>query len=247
MIKAFIFDLDGTLVQTERLKAISYARAAVELCPSCATEEEVIDAFKDVVGLSRAEVAQALMARFGLEDAAKEHMAEFGVSSPWQVYVQIRLRIYEQMLSDPEVVRDSQYPETIALLHDVRSKGYKTGLATVSHSSEACRVLYILGLVPEFDFIATVDDVEHSKPSPELYLLLSKELNVPPNQCLVIEDSLPGIESALTAGMWCIAATNPFTKESVHNAGALDSRWIVDDHSKLASVVQKMLDERSKD
>jgi hypothetical protein len=46
--------LDGTLVQTERLKALSYARAAVELCPhDTTTEEEVLEAFKEVVGLSR--------------------------------------------------------------------------------------------------------------------------------------------------------------------------------------------------
>ena len=53
MIQAVIFDLDGTLVETERLKALSYARAAVELCLYTLTEAEVIEAFKDVVGLSR--------------------------------------------------------------------------------------------------------------------------------------------------------------------------------------------------
>ena len=45
MIRAMIFDLDGTLVQTERLKSLSYARAAVELCPHPVTEEEVIRVF----------------------------------------------------------------------------------------------------------------------------------------------------------------------------------------------------------
>ena len=53
MIQAMIFDLDGTLVQTERLKALSYARAAVELCPHDIREIDVVEAFKDVVGLSR--------------------------------------------------------------------------------------------------------------------------------------------------------------------------------------------------
>jgi beta-phosphoglucomutase len=61
MIKAMIFDLDGTLVQTEKLKALSYARAAVELCPQVLNEDEVIEAFKDVVGLSRREVASTLL------------------------------------------------------------------------------------------------------------------------------------------------------------------------------------------
>ena len=54
-----IFDLDGTLVQTERLKAISYARAAADLSASAITEEEVVEAFKEVVGLPRRQVAQA--------------------------------------------------------------------------------------------------------------------------------------------------------------------------------------------
>ena len=53
MIHAMIFDLDGTLVQTERLKALSYAHAAKELCPNGVSEGEVIEAFKEVVGLSR--------------------------------------------------------------------------------------------------------------------------------------------------------------------------------------------------
>ena len=69
MIQAMIFDLDGMLVQTERLKAISYAQSAVELCPDALTEAQVIEAFKEVVGLSRQEVAVALMERFSLADA----------------------------------------------------------------------------------------------------------------------------------------------------------------------------------
>ena len=83
MIRAMIFDLDGTLVQTERLKALSYARAAVELCPSEINETEVIEAFKEVVGLSRREVASILMERFDLTGKARKRMAEFGVNTPW--------------------------------------------------------------------------------------------------------------------------------------------------------------------
>src|SRR4051794_40073938 len=94
MIRAFVFDLDGTLVETEELKALSYARAAAELRPDL-EEAEVIEAFKDLVGLSRQEVAIGLMRRFGLENAARSCIAKFGVATPWQAYVQIRLRIYE--------------------------------------------------------------------------------------------------------------------------------------------------------
>ncbi len=104
MISAVIFDLDGTLVETEELKALSYARAAVELRPDL-DEEEIVEAFKDFVGLSRGEVAVGLMERFGLEEAARARMKEFGVDRPWQAYVQIRLRIYDEMLCDPKLVQ----------------------------------------------------------------------------------------------------------------------------------------------
>ena len=97
MIKAMIFDLDGTLGQTERLKAISYARATTELCPHDLKEDDVIEAFKDVVGLSRREVAMALVKRFDLAEKAGKRMAEFGVSTPWQAYVQVRLKIYAEV------------------------------------------------------------------------------------------------------------------------------------------------------
>ena len=60
MIRAFVFDLDGTLVETEELKALSYARAATALRPDL-NEGEVIAAFGDLVGLSRREVAGGLM------------------------------------------------------------------------------------------------------------------------------------------------------------------------------------------
>ena len=55
MIRAMIFDLGSTLVQTERLKALSYAHAAVELCPHNLTEAELTEAFKEVVGRIQAE------------------------------------------------------------------------------------------------------------------------------------------------------------------------------------------------
>ena len=83
MIEAMIFDLDGTLVQTEKLKALSYARAAMELCPREIREGEVLEAFKQVVGFLRKEVAEALVQRFNLETGAAERMQEFGVSSLW--------------------------------------------------------------------------------------------------------------------------------------------------------------------
>ncbi len=244
MIQAMVFDLDGTLVQTEKLKAVSYARAAMDLCPRSIREAEILEAFKEVVGLSRREVALALMKRFGLEEKARALMAEMGVSTPWQAFVQIRLRHYESMVSDPNVIRDHQWPHNVGLLQEARKAFCKIGLATMSYCPQVRRVLEILNLADAFDFIASREDVEHGKPDPEIYLLVARELDVPPEKCLVIEDSLPGVKAAGAAGMWCIAVTTPFTRDSVHMGGVLDEEWIVDDPSSLLSVTQRMLMER---
>jgi HAD superfamily hydrolase (TIGR01509 family) len=244
MIQAMIFDLDGTLVQTERLKAQSYARAAMDLCPYSLTEAEVVEAFKDVVGLPRHEVATRLVEQFELEERASMHLEKFGVQAPWQAFVQIRLQHYSDMLADPELLRNNQWPHTRQVLHDARTEGCQTALATMSRCEQAQQVLRILELHGEFDFIATRDDVERGKPDPEIYHLVADQLNIPAQDCVVIEDSPAGVEAALNAGMWCIAVTTAFTKDRIHRQAALDEQWIVDQASDVARVVQRMIAER---
>ena len=126
MYEAVIFDLDGTLVQTEKLKADSYARAAIEMCPRSITEEEVIEAFKEVVGRSRQEVATFLMNRFDLEAPATARRKELGVGTAWQAFSQIRLRIYDKMLADPEVLTSHRWPHRVstwAVAHPLQRLG----------------------------------------------------------------------------------------------------------------------------
>src|SRR3712207_5949268 len=140
------------------------------------------------------------MRRFGLEGAARTRMAEFGVDTPWQAYVQIRLGIYEALVADTELVVARSYPHNVASLRDVGREGYPTALATRSHREQAGRVLGLLGLADEFDVVVTRDDVEHGKPDPEMHLLAARELGVGPEECLAIEDSPAGAKAALAAG-----------------------------------------------
>jgi beta-phosphoglucomutase len=240
VILAVIFDLDGTLVETEELKALSYARAAVELRPEL-REAEVVEAFKDVVGLSRQEVAKGLLQRFGLEAAARARMAEFGVSSPWQAYVQVRQRLYEAMLADPALLRRQQYPHNIAYLQKVQRQDCRIALATMSYCKQVRRVLEVLDLADAFDFVASRDDVENGKPDPEIYLLVARELGVPPADCLVIEDSPAGVKAALAAGMNVVAVSTPFTRQRLHESGLLPPQHIVDDPSMLPDVIAHVI------
>lgn len=235
-----IFDLDGTLVQTEKLKALSYAQAAVSLRPDL-RKEEVIAAFKEVVGLSRREVARYLTERFDLADTAVAHLAEFAVIAPWQAFVQIRLRIYEAMLADPEVIRRNQWPHNMALLQEARRSCRCVALATMSHCAQAQHVLRILELADAFDFIATRDDVTQGKPHPEIYTLTAQELGVPPAGCLVVEDSPAGVQAALAAGMNVVAVATPFTRRRLHEASLLPDAFIVDDPARLTAVVARIL------
>jgi HAD superfamily hydrolase (TIGR01509 family) len=243
MIKAMIFDLDGTLVQTEKLKAISYARAAVALCPHEMSESEVIEAFKEVVGRSRRQVAKSLVERFQLTEKAEARMAGFGVKTAWQAYVQVRLEIYGEMLADPETIRNNQWPHNMALLKEARRAEYKVALATMSHCTQVQRLLQLLELTGSFDFIATRDDVERGKPDPEIYQLAAAELAVRPQNCLVIEDSPSGVAAALSAGMQVVAVATPFTRKTLHVSGLLPEKLIVDDPTEAAAVVAKIIDE----
>jgi len=245
MIQAVIFDLDDTLVQTETLKALSYARAAVELRPHDLKESGVVEAFKDVVGRSREEVAQTLMERFGLEEPARARMSGSEAGAPWEVFARIRLRYYEMMLADDQLLLLLQLPHNVALLHSVRQSGYKTALASMSHAEQVRRVLTVLGLTDAFDVIVTREDVRRGKPDPEIYLLAGRKLRCSPEECLVIEDSPVGVRAALAAGMDVIAVTTPFTREQFTAQDFLDRRWVVDDPETLPGVFRQRIDIRA--
>jgi beta-phosphoglucomutase len=240
---ATIFDLDGTLVQTESLKAQSYARAAVELRPDSTAAQEIIVAYDDMVGHSREEVAAALLARFGLEAYAERRMRELGVSTPLDAYMALRLRIYEAMLADERLIREQEYPWSTALLREARRDGYPVGIATMSHRKHAALVLERLELTTEVDALVTREDVRHPKPSPEIYLLMAERLGAEPRDCFVLEDSVPGIRSANAAGMCCVAITNDMTRDAVHAAAVLPTARIVDDPSRLGAIARGVLED----
>ena len=214
-VNAIIFDLDVTLLQTEKLKAQSYAKAAVELCPYSITEDEAIEAFKEFVGLSRQEVAEGLIKRFDLQEKSESRKDESGVSTAWQAYVQVRLKYYQEMVADPDVLRQNQWSHNMDLLKTARSNGCKVGLATMSHCEQVNRILDILNLKDQFDFVATRDDVEHGKPDPEIYFLVANHLDIVPEETLVIEDSPSGVQAALNAGMNVDCCFNAFHKAGI--------------------------------
>jgi len=181
------------------------------------------------------------MQRFGLEEAASARMAEFDVDTPWQAYVQVRQRIYQAMLDDPQLLRSQMYPHNIAYLQEVRQKGLRTALASMSYRPQVKRVLGILGLSDAFDFVASRDDVENGKPDPEIYFLVARQLSVPPQDCLVLEDSPAGVKAAMAAGMSVVAVSTPFTRQRLYESLLLPPQHIVGDPNEFPWVVEHII------
>jgi beta-phosphoglucomutase len=227
VIRAIVFDLDGTLVQTEALKAISYARAAEQLKPGI-TEDAVVKQYDDMIGRSRDEVAEALVERLGL-------------NVTWQQLIDIRIKIYDAMLADKQLVKQQEYPYATALLRKVKGMGYPTALCTMSHATEAKVVLATLDIAQCFDVVVTRDQVAKPKPDPEIYHLAAAKLNVQPAECLVVEDSQPGVDAAIAAGTQCVVVPSDLTRDRVLAHAPSKGEVIVNNPADLDRTVMGLL------
>ncbi len=239
MIRLFIFDLDGTLVRTEKLKALSYARAVEDLRPGKFTEDEVMDAFRDFVGRSRKDVCLGLLDRFNLEEAARGRMKDYDAKEPWEGLAGVRLGYYAGIAHDPEVIRRNGRPHTIGLARRARLAGCRTALATTSHREQVDRVIDALGLAAVFDRIAAYEDVARTKPDPEIYNLLLTEFGFQADQALAIEDSPSGVRSALAAGVPVVALATSFTRERLAEAHLLPPERVAAGDEHLPGTVER--------
>lgn len=224
MICAVLFDLDGTLVQTEELKARSYADAARQLDPAVA-EADVMVAFSELAGRSREDVARALIDRFHLPGT-------------WEWLVELRLARYDAMLGDQDLLRRQALPAAIGLLRRVRQRGLRTGLTTMSDPAHAAGILAALGLTDAFEVVITPADVARGKPAPDMYQAATARMRCAPADCVALEDSVAGITAATSAGVPCIAVPTWLTRDAVHRAGLVTPDWIVDDPARLEPVFE---------
>ena len=85
MIRAIMFDLDGTLVQSEKLKALSYAMAVQRIRELPEPDPRAIEAYREIVGASRDVASRHIMDSLGLEPDLGPLMAQHGASEPWEV------------------------------------------------------------------------------------------------------------------------------------------------------------------
>jgi beta-phosphoglucomutase len=197
MIRAFIFDLDGVLTDTAEYHYRGWKRLA---------EEE---------GLS-----------FSRED--NEHLR--GISRRESLMLILKDRVYPETKLLEMMERKNNYylefikeisprdllPGAKELLEEIRAAGLKIALG--SASKNANEVLDRLGIRSLFDAISDGYSVDRQKPAPDLFLHAAGQLNLPPAECIVVEDAAAGIEAARAGGFRSIGLG---PRERVGNAEAI--------------------------
>ena len=246
MIQAIMFDLDGTLVQSEKLRAQASAIAVQRLRSLPEPDQRAIEAYRETVGAFQDVASRYIIDRLDLESDLQPLVNQYGVSETWQVLLSMVKKIYEDMVADPQVIRDNQWPHTVGLLRVARDTYCQTALATNSSREEALHVLRVLDLEQSLDVVLTREDVERPKPDPEIYRLAAEKLEVAPEECLVLEDSPNGVRAGVAAGMNVIAVATPFTIAGLHSSQVLEHTWVVHDPEKLLEVVRDRIAEHNR-
>lgn len=246
MIRAIVFDLDGVLVQSEKLKAQAYAITVQQLRGLSEPDPRAIEAYRTVVGAAREVAAQFVVDELGLEPDLRPAMEEYRVSEPWQALTEMRTAIYNDMVADPQVLRDNQWPHTVGLLRLAKETGCRTGLATSSSRDMTLHALRALDVERSLDLVLTREDVQKPKPDPEIYLLAARRFDLSPKECLVIDDSPNGVRAGVAAGMNVIAFATPFTIKGLHDSQVLGHDRILHDSDELLKMVRRVVQEHER-
>lgn len=179
-----VFDLDGTLIDTESIYSEIYAVLCKKYKKNYTTELN----FK-LLGVST-------------ENALKVMIDELKISVPFDEFYSEFKRIARRSFGKVELM-----PGAGRLIEHFREHKIPMAIATNSpRNSIEMKLRHIGPLIDAFSHIVTIDDVTKGKPDPEIYLLACSKFPKSPKStdCLAFEDSIHGLNSAIAAGMQCV-------------------------------------------
>lgn len=121
--------------------------------------------------------------------------------------IQLKKKLYMEYLR--QEVHIKPIPYVSELISDLHKNNFLLALASSSPHEQIDYILSCFELKKYFNLTISGEDVEKGKPSPEIFLKVSERLQVPPELCIVIEDSFNGVSAAKSANMKCIGYMNP--------------------------------------
>ena len=210
MIKAIFFDFNGVIIDDESIQMKAYQEVLsghqIDL-----TEEWYFDS----LGMDDKTFVKAMFER------AKKPLTD----PVLETVMTAKTDLHRQMIEDELPL----FPGVLTFLK-ATSRHFQLGLVSMANKAEIGYVFQRANLTPLFSVIVTAEDASMCKPAPECYLAGLTKLNekrqrerqlpLLPAECLAIEDSPPGIESARAAGMRTLAVTNTVSDEALRAAGA---------------------------
>jgi HAD superfamily hydrolase (TIGR01509 family) len=185
-IEAFIYDMDGVLVDSEIYWMLSRQAFAAVRGKTWTDEWQ-----REVMGRSTMEWARIMRDRLQLDEPLENIVHE--------MKGRVLARFEERLPTRPGAI------ESVHAL----SKHFRVALASGSPTDIIQRIMHLTGLDEVFEVMCYGDDVEHGKPAPDIYLLAMSKLGVTPDVCAGVEDSANGIRSLHAAGAKVIAAPSP--------------------------------------
>jgi len=187
MINAVIFDLDGVLIDSEPLHCRADNQVLTEL--GIDAPENYLDRF---AGWTNAAMWEAIKIDYPIAKSIDE-------------LTEIQLRIKSDLLQESDL---KAIPGIVELLEEIKIMRIPIAVASSSPRQFIDSVVEKIGIEQYFALMLSGEEVEHSKPEPDIFLKVAGLLNVNPSECLVVEDSKSGTTAAKKAGMTCIGYQN---------------------------------------